>query len=801
MDQPGTSVDSSPVAGRCKTSLPGWALTARRWAWVPIPAALVLEAALWAADLHGTYNWPGLMTGLYFAFVTLSALLVAILVARNFLHRGEIALLCLGCGVVAWGPAGLLGSIVGQYDANLAATINNLCLWLSAVCNLGSAELARRAIHMQRARRTALAVAYLGSVLWVVLITVAAINRWSPAFFIQHQGGTALRQLVVGTAIAMFAATALRLDIAGRNSASAFLYWYRLALALIAVCLFGAWIQPEYGGPLNWAGRVVHLAAGAYVWIAGLSALRETWDIRLESALRESEQRYRDLFNGMSEGFAVHELTVDRTTGREQFRYLDVNAAFERITGVQRDTLLGQTLDEAMPGSGEFWTEKFREVLAREAPASIQHFAAFRGRYYEVFVYRAAPGQVACLFRDVSERKRFEESLQAAKEAAEAASRAKSEFLANVSHELRTPMTAILGFADLLVDGEDLSVEQLGYVQIVRENAHALLQLINDILDLSRIESDRMPMERTACCPWTIAEEAVNLLRVRAEEKGLALHVDHDPEVPPLMLSDPARVRQILVNLVGNAVKFTEQGQVRVRVSVALAPDGAGRRVQFEVSDTGIGIRPESMQTIFEPFVQADMSYSRRYGGSGLGLSISRRLAERLGGQISLVSELGKGSCFTFSLDPGPWEGLALADHPQRADAAPGLDRFRCRGRVLVVDDVEASRELVRTLLERTGLTVELAEDGRSGCVLATQSAVEGKPYDLILMDVQMPELDGLDATRQLRSQQWTGPIVALTAYAMEGDRQRCHQAGCDHYLSKPVDLAQLLAVLRRYLS
>jgi PAS domain S-box-containing protein len=774
-------------------SLPAWTQTARRWAWVPIPTALALEAALWAADLHTRYDWPTLMLALNFVFSTLGSLLVAILVARSFLARGETALVALGCGVMA--------NLAGGNDANASVTIHNLGVWLSAVCNLGGAELARRAIRVPRARRIVLATAYLGALFGMAVIAGAAFVHWTPAFFVQGAGGSVVRQLVLGSAIAMLLVAVVRLDYAGQPSAATFLYWYRLALALIAVGLFGVSIQSVYGGAVNWAGRTAQMAGGLYVWIAGLSALRETWDIRLESALRESEQRYRDLFNGMSEGFAVHELTADRTTGREQFRYLDVNAAFERITGVQRDTLLGQTLDEAMPGSGEFWTEKFREVLAREEPASIQHFAAFRGRYYEVFVYRAAPGQVACLFRDVSERKRFEESLQAAKEAAEAASRAKSEFLANVSHELRTPMTAILGFADLLVDGEDLSVEQLGYVQIVRENARALLQLINDILDLSRIESDRMPMERTACCPWTIAEEAVNLLRVRAEEKGLALHVDHDPEVPPLMLSDPARVRQILVNLVGNAVKFTEQGQVRVRVSVALAPDGAGRRVQFEVSDTGIGIRPESMQTIFEPFVQADMSYSRRYGGSGLGLSISRRLAERLGGQISLASELGKGSCFTFSLDPGPWEGLALADHPQRADAAPGLDKFRCRGRVLVVDDVEASRELVRTLLERTGLTVELAEDGRSGCVLATQSAVEGKPYDLILMDVQMPELDGLDATRQLRSQQWTGPIVALTAYAMEGDRQRCHQAGCDHYLSKPVDLAQLLAVLRRYLS
>ena len=399
--------------------------------------------------------------------------------------------------------------------------------------------------------------------------------------------------------------------------------------------------------------------------------------------------------------------------------------------------------------------------------------------------------------------RRGTEALAQAKSAAEAASRAKSEFLANMSHEIRTPMTAILGFAELLTHRYVSETDCRTYVDMIQRNGEVLLQLINDILDLSKIEAGKMTVELIDCSPWQLVEEVLSVTRIRAKGKRLDLAVEYHYPLPESIQTDPTRLRQILVNLVGNAVKFTERGSVRVAVDFSNEED-ATSWLHFAVHDTGIGITDEGKQKLFQPLTQVDSSHTRRFGGTGLGLAISQRLAELLGGHITVQSTPGQGSTFTLSIQTGTLDGIPMLCE------APGLSWERSctnlregmllEGRVLLAEDAADSRELLRLVLQRLGLQVDLAENGLSACCQAAVSTAEGLPYDLILMDVQMPELDGYGATRRLRSHGWEGPIVALIANTKPGDRRKCLDAGCDDYLAKPITQKSLFVTLRRYL-
>ncbi len=380
-----------------------------------------------------------------------------------------------------------------------------------------------------------------------------------------------------------------------------------------------------------------------------------------------------------------------------------------------------------------------------------------------------------------------------------AANRAKSEFLANVSHEVRTPMTAILGFADSLAEQDVGASERAELVDIIRRNGRHLLAILNDVLDLSKIEAGRMRVERIPCSLRQIVDETLSLLRVRAEQKGLALDVEWALPLPARIQSDPVRFRQILNNLVGNAIKFTESGSVRVRVRLS---DG---QLVVDVVDTGVGMTGEQIARIFQPFTQADASTTRRFGGTGLGLAISRRMAQLLGGDIEVSSRHGEGSHFRVSLDPGELAGVGwmnAAERPEALAAAPPRPAAPTRldGRILLAEDTPDSRRLVRHHLERAGLRVDVAENGVEAYRLMLDALLAGEPYDVVLMDMQMPEMDGYEATSRLRDEGYRGPIVALTAHAMTGEREKCIAAGCDDYATKPIDRATLLAMIALHL-
>lgn len=396
------------------------------------------------------------------------------------------------------------------------------------------------------------------------------------------------------------------------------------------------------------------------------------------------------------------------------------------------------------------------------------------------------------------------QELLAAKLAAEAASEAKSLFLASMSHEIRTPMTAILGYADLMTQPQSAG-ERQDCVGTIRRNGEHLLSIINDILDISKIEAGKMEVEIAPCEPAVVLAEVDSLLQVRAQAKGLKLSLDLETPIPATVRSDAGRLRQILVNLIGNAVKYTERGQVLVRVSFTPESDGADGSLRVVVRDTGIGMSQDQLSRLFQPFVQGDASMARRFGGTGLGLAIASRLANLLGGDISASSTLGQGSEFTLTIRTGDVNNVRLV-HSLRVVEGESADPDRehragsgLRGaHVLLAEDGPDNQRLITHILRSAGVSVELAPNGsiaRERAVAAWQS---GAPFDLIIMDMQMPEMDGYTAASLLRQAGYRGPIIALTAHAMVGDREKCIAAGCDDYSTKPIQRDELLKACRK---
>jgi PAS domain S-box-containing protein len=514
--------------------------------------------------------------------------------------------------------------------------------------------------------------------------------------------------------------------------------------------------------------------------------------------------RVRSALDTLTEGLLV----LDK-----QGRIVLANSAFAQLVGQSAGTLIGRdprdfhwlSMDEALIRGDLPWT---RAVASSDAQTSDMIKLRLSPSDTRTFGVNCSPimghdGRrrgVLASFDDVTELENQRRELADSKSAAEQASAAKSLFLANMSHEIRTPMNAILGFTDVLRRGLATDpADAQRYLDTIHTSGEHLLGLINDILDLSKVESGKLEVERTEVAPVPLVTDVLTVLSVRAEEKNLRLSFAIEGRIPPSIHSDQTRVRQILTNLVGNAIKFTETGGVSV-VLRHESVEGESTLV-FDVRDTGVGIPEESLARIFDPFTQADSSVTRRFGGTGLGLTISRRFAQALGGDIVVSSVLGEGSVFSVRIATGQvadrdqWidnssARLSTQAPVSAAHSAETLPRLK-PSRILLVDDGDANRQLIHLLLSRIGAEVVEAVNGEQALERASEAE-----FDLVLMDMQMPVMDGYTATKLLRRRGFTRPIVALTGNAMKGDEEKCLAAGCSAFLSKPVKIDQLMRLL-----
>src|SRR5438132_1654814 len=469
-----------------------------------------------------------------------------------------------------------------------------------------------------------------------------------------------------------------------------------------------------------------------------------------------------------------------------------VNAAFEGLFGYAADEVIGAGIDglivpESLRSESSDLETRVRrgEIVRVEVERMRKDGRRIQVRLSAAAVRAAADGALVALYEDISDRKAAEAAMREARDLAERVARARSAFLANMSHEIRTPMNAVLGFVELVLDTE-LAPEQRRALELVRTSSEALLTILNDILDYSKIEAEHLELEAIPFDLPKVVHATATLLAVRAREKHLELTVDVQSDVPHLVRGDPTRVRQVLMNLIGNAIKFTEEGEVDVSATVA-GHHGDRTSVRFRVRDTGIGISEPQRATIFDEFTQADASMTRRYGGTGLGLAISRRLVALMDGQLTVTSEVGRGSEFEFTL-PFAVETAAGTAAPARRVSLGGR-------RLLVVDDNETNRRILRDMLGAEGVAVHEAHRADAGLEALRRAATAETPFDLAILDAQMPDQDGFQLATAIRadSQLARTRLLILTSAGQRGDGERCRQLGIEAYLTKPIARADLI--------
>ncbi len=564
----------------------------------------------------------------------------------------------------------------------------------------------------------------------------------------------------------------------------------------------------------------------------------------VEDAQRENLELLQTLLDTIPSAISYKDL---------EGRYLGCNETLIKWLGRSREHILGRTDHQLYPTDlADIYRKHDQELLLEPGRCRYEsEFGVMGGPRRDALMHTGtfcnAQGQVAGLVSvvtDISDRKQGEKDLLDAKRAAETASRAKDEFIANMSHEFRTPLTAILGFADVLLENLHES-ENFHAAKTIKRNGSHLLEIVNDILDITKIQAGKLRSERAPCSPLRIMADMMSLMSVRAEAKGLSLKVRQEGPLPEVIVTDMNRLRQILVNLIGNAIKFTETGGVDVIVRfLKSAADGKSHKLEFEVVDTGIGMSSEQMEQMFRPFTQADTSTTRRYGGTGLGLIISHRLAHILGGDVTVSSVLSKGCSFRVTIETGPVDNVRMVE---------GGEIKGCRGaellendeenfdkpikldcRVLLVEDGPDNQRLISFLLRKVGATVEIAsnglegikkalpskfntegtnspaedsaaenlsEDASSGQVSSGSDTNQDEPFDIVLMDMQMPVMGGEQATQRLRQANYRGPIICISAHSTPNAVESALEAGCDEFLSKPIDKNRLLRSIANHLA
>jgi PAS domain S-box-containing protein len=609
----------------------------------------------------------------------------------------------------------------------------------------------------------------------------------------------------------------LAIDILGKGNYEYALHIYGMRRPTLADLAINP--DPEYeakysnlqriGNSISGESYVSSLGRdGSYIWgkaaplfsssgniIGVIESIRDITERKIaEKELKRSQEKYHNIFENSILGLYQ---------SIPEGRYLSVNPAFARLFGysspqemiacvtdigqqlysnpkdreraikqiVEQGYLEGFELEVQRRDGTKFWVSMNTRIVQDED-----------GLHYDGTV------------EDITKRKRAEDMLRAAKEVAEAATKSKSDFLANMSHEIRTPMNAVIGMTCLLLD-EDLTARQKEYLETIRSSGEALLDIINDILDISKIEGGMMEMEHQPFSLQRCIEESIELGAENAAKKGLEMEYEIEHDIPDVVLGDYARLRQVLINLIGNAVKFTEKGCISIFVSGGKSDDGS-YEIHFAVKDSGIGIPDDKADRLFQLFSQVDASTARRYGGTGLGLAISKKLVQMMNGRIWAESRPGIGSIFNFTIKVHPTHITPNYDDKRAScikavshkDLDPPL-------RILLAEDNPINQRVALHMLAKLGLKGDVASNGQE-----VLQALESHRYDVILMDVQMPEMDGLETTKEIRKRWPDGPrIIAMTAAAFKSDREMCIDAGMDDYIRKPVRIDELAEALKLF--
>ncbi len=512
-----------------------------------------------------------------------------------------------------------------------------------------------------------------------------------------------------------------------------------------------------------------------------------------ETNLRRSEEKYKSLFMNMHSGLAYCKLLVDLEKVLPDFEYLEVNEAFEEMFEREHNQkdIVGKRFSELFSYDAETYARKLEIIidiaLGRKSKFEGEYYSEQSDRWYSMAMYSPEKNYFVTSLSDITERKLAEVELKRAKEEAEAANMAKSEFLANMSHEIRTPLNGVVGMIDLTLLTE-LSAEQRESLNIAKSCANSLLKLINDILDFSKMEAGKLVVETLNYNVKHIIEETVKAHAIQAKEKGLEFNCSFSSTIPEYVKGDPNRLLQVLNNLINNAIKFTDHGEVTVKVKKDKVMDN-DIVLAFSVTDTGIGIADQEMDRLFKNFSQVDSSFTRKYGGTGLGLVISRQLVEIMGGTMRVESKKNQGSTFYFTIM------FKKGEHP---DSKPKelVRKYNTLEKlyILLVEDDKVNQKVITRMLERGHHIVDVADNGREALELCKLNE-----YDVILMDIQMPKMDGIEATNYIRTLEGKNkhtPIIAVTAYALQGDRERFLTLGMDGYIAKPIQIDDLLGTL-----
>ena len=514
-----------------------------------------------------------------------------------------------------------------------------------------------------------------------------------------------------------------------------------------------------------------------------------------EEKIEKSEKLYRSLFMNMNSGFSYLKLIFDEANQISDAEFVVVNDVYQQMFLTEGKSIEGKRYSEVFPSDCDFIRHKrdiYEALIKNEKSILLDEvYIKLTKRWYTIAMYQPEPGYLAMVFTDINDKKQAKIELINAKEIAEKANRAKSEFLANMSHEIRTPINGIVGMIDLTLMNE-LSKEQKDNLITAKSCADSLLNVINDILDFSKMEAGKLSIKNVSFEIKKLLDEITKAHSVRVNEKNLELLYTFSSSIPPYLVGDPNRLKQILNNLISNAVKFTEQGEIVIEIR---KKETSGNRIllQFSVRDTGIGISSENMKLLFQSFSQVDGSNTRKYGGTGLGLVISKQLTEMMEGTMWVESEEGMGSTFYFSI---PFD---IGSKPEEEPILPSFRKDICRdNKILIVEDDKVNQRIISRFLQELGYKIEIADNG-----FEAVNCFMNHKYDLVLMDVQMPVMDGVEATKRIREYEKGEkhtPIIVMTAHALYGDKEKFLSLGFDEYIPKPIHLEGLLQTMERVL-